>query len=79
MTPCTNCNRNREAALYKLALRRVTAHLCAECRSALSSLGMVWVPCDRRETDITPMVERRHRPAWLDRLTARDESGRMVA
>lgn len=75
---CSNCHRTRETAPYKAALRKITADLCGECRSALSAMGMVWVPCDRRETDITPIVERRFRPAWMDRLTARDETGRVA-
>jgi hypothetical protein len=42
---------------------------------------MSLTPVERREVDVTPVVERRHigRPRWLDHLTARDETRSLVA
>lgn len=64
---------------YKKFIGKGLVLLCGSCAASLQAIGMSLTPVDRRMDDITPMVERRHRPAWLDRLTARDESGRMVA
>lgn len=67
---------NRTTYLY--ALGRRTTEMCPDCKAAAEAIGMVFR--ERRETDLTPMVERRHRPAWLARLTARtDESWRLAS
>lgn len=74
-----NCSHPNQST-YHFALGRKTTALCADCLAKCEALGMTFRLADRRTTDITPMVERRDtRPAWLDRLTARDESGRNVA
>ena len=67
---------NRITYLY--ALGRRTTDLCHDCKAASEALGMTFR--ERRLTDLTPMVERRSdwKPAWLSRISARDETGRVA-
>ena len=66
---------------YKKFIGRGLVLLCGSCASALQSIGMSLTLVERRESDVTPMVERRRiaQPAWLSRISARDETGRMSA
>lgn len=65
---------------YKKFIGKGLVLLCGSCADALRAIGMSLTPVERREVDLPVLVERRaFRPAWLDRLTARDESGRLVA
>ena len=68
---------------YKVGLgsRAPIRPLCSECAGSLSAIGLAITPVERRAVDLPVITERRRtfRPAWLGRLTARDDTGRMVA
>lgn len=53
--------------------------MCGQCRRVALEMGAKLV--ERRTADLPVLHDRRHsvRPAWLSRLTARDETGRMAA
>ena len=74
---CSQADCTNEGAAYRLALRQIRSVLCPACHASLSSMGMVWVP-ERRTVDVTPIRERRQ-PEWLNRISGRDETGRIVA
>jgi hypothetical protein len=73
--------RNTDLAVYKLGLRHQFTLLCGSCHASLSAIGMPLIPVERREASLPVLVERRKafRPAWLDRLQGRDETGRMAS
>jgi hypothetical protein len=66
---------------YKLAFRNQFTVLCNGCAAELTRIGLGLTAVERRVTDLPVLTERRktRRPAWLERLTARDETGRAVA
>jgi hypothetical protein len=73
--------RNTDLACYKLGLRHDFRLLCGSCYASLSAIGMPLIPVERREASLPVLVERRKafRPAWLDRLQGRDETGRLAS
>lgn len=62
----------RDVQPFKKFIGRGLVLLCGSCADSLRAIGMSLTPVDRRETDLTPIVERRMQPAWLSRITARD-------
>ncbi len=82
MTGCSQAGcLNTDIKVYKKFIGHGLTPLCGTCASALQAIGMSLTPVERREHDVTPVVERRHapRPEWLSRLTARsDESWRVA-
>lgn len=65
---------------YKKFIGRGLVNLCGNCAASLQAIGMSLTLVERREEDVTPMVERRRtvKPQWLDRLTARDDTWRVA-
>lgn len=68
----------RDLMPVKLGLRRVLLVMCAGCRSTMLAIAVI---VEQRQREVPVTADRRHsfRPAWLTHLTARDETGRMVA
>ena len=81
MTQCANCQQPAEVRLYRMPMRGTLRLFCDPCHASLTALGLHWLPAERREVDLPVIHDRRQtrRPAWMDRLTARDETGRAVA
>ena len=82
MTGCSQAGcLNQDLKAYKRWIGHGLVVLCGSCAASLQAIGMSLTAVERREHDVTPVVERRHapRPAWLSRLTARsDESWRVA-
>jgi hypothetical protein len=73
----TGC-RNIDLKPYKLAFRHQYSILCGDCAASLVRMGLGLTAVERRETDLDVAIERRQfRPAWLERLTAIDLTGRV--
>jgi hypothetical protein len=69
---------NVDLKAYKLAFRNQFTVLCNGCAADLTRLGLGLTAVERRVTDLQVLTERRKtwRPAWLDRLTPRDDTWR---
>jgi hypothetical protein len=76
MNVCTECRVGIDLHCYKLAFRNQFSVLCSDCAASLTRMGLGLTLVDRRETNLDVTIERRRtfRPAWLARLTARDET-----
>ena len=71
------CNQ-AEILPVRLGLRSEVQLACSGCRTEIARHGFLRV-VDRRVTDLLVIHERRGwKPAWLSRLTARDETGRVA-
>jgi hypothetical protein len=82
MTTCAQAGcLNTDLKAYRIGMgpRAIIRALCQSCAASLSAIGLAITPVERRVEDIAPVVERRRsfRPAWLSRLTARDNTGRI--
>lgn len=66
---------------YKKYIGRGLVLLCGSCAASLQAIGMSLTLVERREHDLTPIVERRRttRPAWIARLTNVDLTSRLTA
>jgi hypothetical protein len=69
---------NTDLKAYKRFIGRGLVILCGSCAAALQAIGMDLTPVERRDVDLPVVTERRKtwRPAWLERLTARDDTWR---
>lgn len=78
MTRCSQAGcTNSDLKAYKVALRQQYVVLCGACHADLTAMSFHLIPTERRETNLPVIEERRRsfRPAWLDRLRGRDETG----
>lgn len=74
----TPAHDGRDILPVRLGLRADVQLCCAGCREHIAASTFLRV-VDRRVTDLPVIHERRgFRARWLDRLTARDETGRVA-
>ena len=74
----TSAHDGRDLLPVRLGLRADVHLACAGCRADIAKSAFLRV-VDRRVTDLPVLHERRGwKPAWMSRLTARDETGRVA-